>query len=141
MKFKIDIERKEDFQFLITFDEDSMGTLLTDEPEDFGGKAQGPSPGRLLGAAALNCLMASLTYCMNKKRADLRSLKGSIVVNLDREDGRLRVTKMDAVLRPELDESELKKLEGCIEIFEDFCVVTQSIRNGIEVDVKVEPEV
>ena len=31
------------------------------------------------------------------------------------------------------------RVERCLELFEDFCVVTQSVRNGIEVDVAVEP--
>ncbi len=140
MEFQIDIERLEDFQFLVTFDEESMGEVLSDEPEDFGGKAEGPSAGRLLGASVLNCLMASLTFCLNKKRVDIRSFKGSIIVTVDREDGRLRVTDMKATLHPEVDPDDHKKLQGCLKIFEEYCIVTQSIRNGVHVEVSVETE-
>jgi hypothetical protein len=30
-------------------------------------------------------------------------------------------------------------MQRCLELFEEFCVVTQSVRAGIEVDVVVEP--
>jgi hypothetical protein len=30
-------------------------------------------------------------------------------------------------------------MRRCLELFEDFCVVTQSVRSGIAVDVSVEP--
>ena len=29
-------------------------------------------------------------------------------------------------------------MSRCLEIFEDFCVVTASVREGIEIDVKVD---
>lgn len=30
-------------------------------------------------------------------------------------------------------------MRRCLELFEGFCVVTQSVRRGIDVDVAVEP--
>jgi hypothetical protein len=30
-------------------------------------------------------------------------------------------------------------MQRCLELFEDFCVVTQSVRAGINVEVDVEP--
>jgi len=137
-EFTIDIERLEDYKFRVEFDKESMGDLLTDESEDAGGDEEGPNPSRLLAASSLNCLMASLTFCLKKKRVDLKSLKGSVTGTVERVDGRLRVTKLEAKIRPEVDTEDKKKLEKCEEIFEDYCVVTQSIRNGIDVDVEVE---
>jgi hypothetical protein len=34
---------------------------------------------------------------------------------------------------------DLKKFEVCRDIFEDFCIVTQSVRKGIPVKVDVSP--
>ena len=31
-------------------------------------------------------------------------------------------------------------LQKCLGMFEDFCVVTQSVRDGLDVEVKVEPQ-
>lgn len=137
-EFTIDIERLEDYKFKVDFDKESMGELLTDESEEAGGDETGPNPSRLLAASSLNCLMASLTFCLKKKRVDLNSLRGSVTGTIERIDGRLRVTRLDAKIIPEVDKTDKEKLEKCLDIFEDYCVVTQSIRNGIDVDVEVE---
>jgi hypothetical protein len=31
-------------------------------------------------------------------------------------------------------------MRRCLELFEDFCTVTQSVRGGIDVQVQVEPQ-
>jgi organic hydroperoxide reductase OsmC/OhrA len=31
------------------------------------------------------------------------------------------------------------RAKRCLELFEDFCIVTQSVREGIDVQVEVEP--
>jgi organic hydroperoxide reductase OsmC/OhrA len=53
------------------------------------------------------------------------------------EKGRLRVGGMEVQISPQLDEVAQPGLERCQELFEDFCVVTQSIRQGIPVKVEV----
>lgn len=137
-EFTIGMERLEDYRFRVDFDKESMGELITDESENAGGDETGPNPSRLLATSSLNCLMASLTFCLEKKRVELDSLKGEVTGTIERVDGRLRVTKLDVKIEPEIESEDEEKLEKCLDIFEDYCVVTQSIRNGIEVDVDVE---
>lgn len=31
------------------------------------------------------------------------------------------------------------RLDRCLDLFEDFCIVTQSVRNGFDVEVEVNP--
>jgi hypothetical protein len=52
------------------------------------------------------------------------------------ERNRLRIGKVDVTLRPELADSSASA--ACLEAFEDFCVVTQSVREGIDVRVHVD---
>ena len=52
-------------------------------------------------------------------------------------DKRLRIAKISVVIRPEIDVSA-EALQKCLETFEDFCVVTQSVREGLEIEVKVD---
>ncbi|MFP4000850.1 MAG: OsmC family protein [Thermoplasmata archaeon] len=137
-EFTIGMERLEDYRFRVDFDKESMGELITDESENAGGDETGPNPSRLLATSSLNCLMASLTFCLEKKRVELDSLKGEVTGTIERVDGRLRVSKLDVKIEPEIESEDEEKLEKCLDIFEDYCVVTQSIRNGIEVDVDVE---
>lgn len=141
MGFRVDIEHIEDYKFTVKFDKESLGNLTTDEGKEIGGDEEGPDPSRLLGTAALNCLMASLVFCLEKKRITLESFKGSVEGTVEKVNGRSRVTGMEVSLKPKVQEDDIKKLEGCVKIFEDYCVVTQSIRNGIDVKVSVEPEI
>ncbi|MEF8835193.1 MAG: OsmC family protein [Candidatus Thermoplasmatota archaeon] len=137
-EFTIKMEKLEDYRFEVDFDKESMGKLITDESEMAGGDETGPNPSRLLATSSLNCLMASLTFCLEKKRVELDSLRGEVTGIIERVDGRLRVTELDVRIEPEIEIEDKEKLDKCLDIFEDYCVVTESIRNGIDVDVKVE---
>ena len=72
-EFTLDVERLDGYKFKVRFDKESMGEIITDETEDVGGKGEGPNPSRLLAASTLNCLMASPTFCLKKKKDDMRS--------------------------------------------------------------------
>jgi hypothetical protein len=37
-----------------------------------------------------------------------------------------------------MNAEDLPRSKTCLEIFEDFCIVTESVRKGIPVDVEVE---
>jgi hypothetical protein len=37
------------------------------------------------------------------------------------------------------DGDDAQVVDRCFDAFEDYCVVTESVRSGIEVDVQVEP--
>lgn len=136
-EFTLDIERIEDYKFKVKFDKESMDELITDESGDIGGE-EGPNPSRLLAASTLNCLMASLTLCLEKRRVKIKSLEGKIRAKIERVKGRLRVTELDATIQPEIDTEDEEKLDKCKEIFENYCVVTQSVRNGIDVNVNLD---
>ena len=54
------------------------------------------------------------------------------------ENKRLRIGKVRVTLRPPADAGGAD-LDACRSTFEDFCVVTQSVREGLDVDVAIEP--
>ena len=51
----------------------------------------------------------------------------------------MRVSGIRVLIEPVVVESEQPRMQRCLELFEDFCVVTQSVRAGINVEVDVEP--
>jgi len=53
------------------------------------------------------------------------------------EKRQFRITHMSVKMFPQADDVE--KLKRCRSFFEDFCIVTQSVRKGIPVDVEVFP--
>lgn len=134
---QMQIERIHDYEFRVRFDRPELGELLVDEPPPLGSGA-GPNPARLLAAAIGSCLSASLVFCLERAKISVSELKTDVDLELVRnERKRLRVGKISARLRPVVaDPSELLK---CLEVYEDFCVVTQSVREGVPVHVSVEP--
>lgn len=103
------------------------------------GEGSAPSPSRVLAAAMASCLASSLLFCLSKARIELRGLRvtarGTLVRN---ERKRLRVGGLHIELFPEVAAADEARMQRCLEIFEDFCVVTESVRAGIPVVVGVE---
>ena len=130
------VELEEGYRFKVDFG-DGRGVLLMDEPAPLG-DGSGPNAAAVLGAAVANCLSASLLFCLRKARIDVRNLGADVEVTTSRnERGRLRVSAMRVQLHPELAPGNEGRVERCLELFEDFCVVTEAVRGGIEVDVTV----
>jgi uncharacterized OsmC-like protein len=127
----------ENYQFKVSFNSDKIEPILTDEPEPLG-KGEYPNAGKLLAAAVGNCLCASLVFCMEKSRAEVPSICAEVSTTMERnERGRLRITHMAVKIFPQVGDEQ--RFQRCREIFEDFCIVTQSVREGIDVDVEVYP--
>jgi organic hydroperoxide reductase OsmC/OhrA len=53
------------------------------------------------------------------------------------EAGRFRVGSIDVELSVAVSESDQARLDRCDTLFEDFCIVTESIRHGVPVAVRV----
>ena len=51
------------------------------------------------------------------------------------DEGRYRVNRIDVTMAPSLPAADLERFERCRHIFEDFCIVTESVRRGVEVQV------
>ena len=138
-EFSVRIEQVEDFEYRVRFDKEQHQTLLLDEPEPLG-KDRAPSASRILAAAVGNCLAASLLFCLRKSRIEARGMKAEARVRIVRnERGRLRIGKITVEIDPGLAEEDRERAARCVTLFEDFCVVTQSVRTGIDVKVAVEP--
>jgi len=135
--FDFRIEHDHDYQFRVIFDKPTHPELLVDEPPPLG-KDAGPNPARLLAASIGSCLAASLTFCLNRAKIPLEGLITEVHADLVRnERRRLRVGAIHVRLRPTV-RGEAAQASACLEAFEDFCVVTESVRHGVPVNVEVE---
>ncbi len=136
--FSLTVTRREGYQFAVDFDDSSWTTVLMDEPEPIG-EGVAPNAARMLGAAIGNCLAASLLFCLEKAHVTVSDLTARVEGEIERnEQGRLRVSKVKVVLEPSFESTPSGRLSRCLDIFEDFCVVTGGVRKGIEVEVEVE---
>jgi organic hydroperoxide reductase OsmC/OhrA len=136
---RLTMDLQDGYRFLVDFDQDGVAPLVMDEPEPLG-EGAGPSAARVLAAAVGNCLSASALYCLRRARIDVRGMRTTVSASLERNDaGRLRVKGIRVRIEPVVEASQHARMRRCLELFEDFCVVTQSVRAGIDVDVAVEP--
>ena len=137
--FSIDLALNGAYEMKVDFGLPGVDTLTVDEPPPLGG-GEGPNPARLLAAAVGSCMSASLLYCLRRAHLDPAALhtrvQGTLVRN---ERGRLRVGALRVTLRPGLGPEEAERAARCLELFEDFCIVGQSVRAGIPLEVRVEP--
>lgn len=138
--FDLSATRDEGYRFTIRFDGTDAQPLITDEPAPLG-RGQGPNPSRLLAAGVVNCLAASLLFALGKKGVTVKDLTASAHVELGRnEQNRLRIQRIEVKVMPTLPaDASAAAVDDALEVFEDFCVVTQSVRSGVPVDVRVEP--
>jgi uncharacterized OsmC-like protein len=138
-RFSITLDNIKDFEFRVKFDNPSHPELLIDEPAPLG-QDHGPNPSRLLAAAVGGCLSASFLFSARKLRLNMTGMNTKISVEQKRnEKGRLRIGKMEVEITPVIAEPDPHKLQRCRDLFEDFCIVTQSVRNGIDISVAVTP--
>ena len=136
-RIRLTLEQEDDYAFRIRFDETTIADLMTDEPAPLG-KGEGPNPTRLLAAAVANCLSASLLFALRKFKNTPGKLVTHATAELARnEQGRLRVEHIHADIRLAEAGAAHASLERILGQFENFCVVTESVRHGVDVSVSI----
>jgi uncharacterized OsmC-like protein len=137
----LSLQREEDYRFRVRFDSDGVPDFVTDEAPPMG-RGAGPNPCDLLGAAVGSCLASSLLFCYRKSRVDIHDLTVDIVMTLSRnEAGRQRISDIRVEISPEMGSADRDRVDRCTELFESFCTVTESIRQGIHVTIDLKPRV
>ena len=93
---------------------------------------------RLLSMVIGHCLSSSLLYCLERSRVAVKNFETTINTNVERnEEDRLRIKNLEILIHVDVDEKDRKKLSRCLEIFENYCTVTQAVRKGIEIIVTI----
>ena len=125
------------YKFRVKFDIDSIPDFFVDEikPE---GESSGPNPTRLLATAVGHCLSSSLIFCLKKSRIPIRDLETKVETHPYRnEKGYLRIKKIEVKISLKIDEKYKIRLSRCLKLFENYCTVTQSVKQGIAVIVNI----
>jgi len=126
------------YKFHVEFDTEGVPSLLVDEMKPIG-EGVGPNPIRLLSTAVGHCLSSSLLFCLSKAKVKVKKLETAVKTNIERNvEGYLRITSLDVEIQLEVNEEDKSRVPRCLDIFENYCTVTQSVRKGIEVKVKIQ---
>ncbi len=100
----------------------------------------GPDPSIMLMSAIVGCLSASYIFCMEKKNLafDDYSVEAEYITHKN-EEGLWRVKELNIKLMPSSNDEKIKKrIKQCSKIFERTCTVTESVRQGIKVNVDID---
>lgn len=134
---RVTLEQESDYAFRISFDDAALAPLLSDEAAPLG-HDRGPNPSRLLLASVANCLVASLLFALRKQHNQPGKLRAAITASPMRNaEGRWRIPRAFVELQLPEGNEPYQHLDRVLAQFEQFCIVTQSVREGIDVSVTV----
>jgi organic hydroperoxide reductase OsmC/OhrA len=133
---RVRLTLEDGYRFVASFpDHPSIVPIRLDEAPPLG-EGQGPNPAALLASSVGACLASSLLFCLRKARAGVTAVSVDVDAHIARNaQGRQRIQHIEVRLSPDVDPADLARLDRCDDLFEDFCTVTASIRDGIPVKV------
>lgn len=133
---QVNLRQDRDFRFAIHFAED-LPPFYGDEPPPLGA-GTGPAPSQLLAAAVGNCLSDSLLFALRKFKQAPEPISAEATAVIDRNaENRLRVLEIRVRLTLGVPAASLAHLDRALSQFEEFCTVSQSVRQGIPVNIEV----
>jgi uncharacterized OsmC-like protein len=138
IRIETKLKRISGHKFEVEFDSPQYPKLIVDEPEPVG-NGEGPNPIRLLSVAVGHCIGSSLVYCLDRARVKVEELETKVNAELVKcEKGYWRVEKIGIKIFFRVAEEGRERVPHCLELFEEYCTVTQVLRLGTQVAVDVE---
>lgn len=136
-EIRVVLEQEGAYAFKIGFEGAAIDALHTDEPPPLGESA-GPNPAMLLLAAVANCLSASLLFALRKFKNSPGPIRAEVIARRERNaEGRLRIPRAEVVIHLSDRAADLEHFDRVLWQFEHFCIVTQSVREGVDVSVRI----
>ena len=133
---EVNLKQERDYRFAIEFGP-GVPVLHGDEAPPLGA-GSGPTPVQLLAAAVGNCLSDSLYFALAKFKQDPQGIATQVSATIDRNaEGRMRVTRMQVSVKLGAVAAAIDHLNRVLAQFEGFCTVTQSVGQGIPIEVSV----
>ena len=115
--------------------------IVIDEPEAFHGDDQGPSPIEYFLIGTGSCIASSLIFCLNKNNINFYDFKVVIDGILKHKAPKmlLKLVKIIVTIKFRIrdEESEEKIVEKCKSVFQAHCPLSDSIINGIPIELKI----
>lgn len=116
--------------------------ITVDEPKQFHGDDRGPSSLEFLCVGIGGCMGTSLVYCLKRFKATFSELQVNAAAEIHHvpPNRMLRVTALHVDFRITPDpatQDNIDNINECYEHFAKYCVVTQSVKQGIPFDIKL----
>ena len=134
---RILLEQEGPYAFRVNFEGTDLAALHTDEPAPLGA-GSGPNPSAILLTGIANCLAASLLFALRKFKNAPGPIRAEIVARKERNaEGRWRIPRAEVTIQLSDKAADLEHFDRVIAQFEQFCIVTQSVREGVDVAVRI----
>jgi uncharacterized OsmC-like protein len=135
---EVRLEHETEYRFRVDFD-GGAPSIQIDKAQPAAAPA-GSDPTALLGAAVGGCLASSFLFCVRKARIEPEGLAVRVIMTHTRDaHGRKRIGRIHARLEPRLTATDRTRFGRCLELFESYCTVAESVRDGIPIDLDIEP--
>lgn len=140
MKANVGITLEDEMIFKCDLGEMKVKDCYIDEKHKEPEKMLGPNPSRMLGMSVLGCLSASFMFCLQKRDFKVKDLNAKAEVVIRRnEKGFWRVREINVDIKPKIEGEKMeKRARLCQKMFEDYCIVTQAVRDGIDINVNLD---
>ena len=139
-RFVVHLHHDGGYRYISQASEDSRlhgEPYVSDEPDPVG-EASGPATPALLGSAIAHCLSASLLEALRHAHLEVLDFETeAVAVVRANAEGLPRIDHVDVTIRPHLAEAS-PRMHRCADVFENYCTVTSSVKQGIDVRVAVE---
>ncbi|MFX1275348.1 MAG: OsmC family protein [Promethearchaeota archaeon] len=142
-----EIKLEKDLVFKTSIGLGRFKDFFIDETLDNNKDLEGPDAAQMLGMAILSCLSASFIFCLAKRNLNLDDLEARAEISFKKIDrGYTRVKEINIKIVPRTrNEATLKRINQCVKemksgkmMFEENCIITESVREGIKVTVDIE---
>lgn len=139
LKTKVRLKLEEQMLFKCDLGQSMNQNLYIDERNKKVTNKIGTFSTKLLALSVLGCFAASFEFYLQKKEFSLSDLDGKAEVTLARNDkGFWRVKKIDIEILPKVDNPKMhKRTDQCKKLFEQYCIISESLRKGFEVNVNL----
>lgn len=108
-------------------------TLLSDEPEDIGGKNKGMSPDELILAALASCTSATVKMYAQHKKWDIQEIKTEIKLNTGKKPTDFQSIERKIEFIGDLD---TKQRERLLQVA-NKCPIHKLLSEGIEIHTEL----
>ena len=134
---KVHINLSENLHFIASIRH--FNEIHIDEPESFHGTDKGPSSVEYVLIGVGGCLGSTLLFCLQKKNIKLKSLEIIVEGKLKHSEPykHLRLKNINCEIHISIYGEESALLDECIKNFQKYCVVSESIINGIPINIDI----
>ncbi len=136
-EFQTDIEQVQDYEFRVRFDNPEHPELILDAPPPIG-RGANVAPSRLLAAAVGHCLASGLLFAARRMQIPAGPISARVRTQIVRNaQGYPRIAGVDVEIDASFPDAAQEQISRLLATFQNFCTVSESIRQGVPISVKV----